>query len=49
MSHAPEFSPTRRYGGMWIAFLLGVIVMWFAIGVVPYWRLILQMWQGCMA
>ena len=41
-------SPRRR-GSVWIAFLLGMIVMFFVMGIVPYWRLLLQVWNGCVA
>jgi len=44
----PERS-SRRHGSIWIAFLLGVIATWFVMGVVPYWRLLLQVWNGCVA
>jgi hypothetical protein len=37
-----------RFGSGWIGFLLGVITAWLAMGVIPYWRLIVQIWQGCV-
>lgn len=40
---------SSRHGSAWIAFLLGVIATWFTMGVLPYWRLIVQIWQGCMS
>lgn len=43
-----ERPSVRRFGGNWIAFLLGAITAWLAIGVIPYWQLIKQIWQGCV-
>jgi hypothetical protein len=39
---------TRRWGGNWIAFLLGGITAWLVIGVIPYWQMIKHIWQGCV-
>lgn len=38
----------RRFASAWIAFLLGGITAWLVIGIIPYWRLIKQIWQGCV-
>jgi hypothetical protein len=40
--------PGRLAAG-WIGFVLGMIVMFFMLGVVPHWRLIVQIWNGCIA
>jgi hypothetical protein len=38
----------RRFAGNWIAFLIGAIAAWLVLGVIPHWRLIVQIWQGCV-
>lgn len=40
--------PGRLAAG-WIGFVLGMIVMFFVMVVVPHWRLIVQVWNGCIA
>ena len=43
-----EVRPSRCAAG-WIGFVLGMIVMFFVMGVAPYWRWLLQLWNGCVA
>ena len=45
----PESGPPPRVVNTVIVFTLGAIAAWIAMGVVPYWRLIKQIWQGCVA
>lgn len=40
--------PGRLAAG-WIGFVIGMIVMFFAMGIAPHWRLIVQLWNGCIA
>ncbi|MEW6330189.1 MAG: hypothetical protein AB1560_01880 [Pseudomonadota bacterium] len=40
-------APNRCAAG-WIGFVIGMIVMFFVMGVVPHWTLIKQIWQGCV-
>lgn len=44
-----EDRPSRLRVFPWLAFLLGMIAMFFLLGIVPYWRLLLQLWNGCVA
>ena len=49
MIHDPDVNPDRRVVNTVIVFLLGVIATYFAMGVVPYWELIVLIWKGCVA